>query len=223
MTTIAACLTYPNGTPIDGLSAKIDKVWGPPKPVNGKFGLTSVQNVSFTDVAGAKIRASVWGHHDLTPDTGRDVTIQAHNGKGIKVVHKPWTDKNGVAQPGIELEISKDIVFQMPVVGESAAPAPAKAPQTAIASNPSPSGAVFGATVGMAINNAVLSLNAQGLPITKKALWELASLIITVSRQLEAGNLHSDKPAPVVAAPVAPPVADVPHAQPNDVEDNIPF
>jgi hypothetical protein len=222
MTTIASCLTYPNGTPVDGLSVKIEKVWGPPKPVNGKFGLTSVQNISLTDVAGAKIRASVWGHHDLTPDTGRDVTIQAHNGKGIKVVHKPWTDKNGVAQPGIEVEISKDIVFQMPVVGGGVQPPRATAPQTAIASNPSPSGAVFGATVGMALNNAVSSLNAQGLPITKKALWELASLIITVSRQLEAGNLHSDKP-PVVAAPVAPPVADVPHAAQPEDDIDVPF
>jgi len=220
MTTITQCLMYPNGTPVDGLLVKLDKVWGPPKLLAGKFGPTSVQNISLVDVAGSKIRCSVWGHADLTSITGQDVALQSVNGKGIKVVHKPWTDKNGAAQPGIELEISKDVVFKTATMS-SGATTSVLVPQTAIAANPSPSGHVFGATVGMALNNAVLSLNAQGLPITKRALWELASLIITVSKQLEAGNLHSDKPQPVPQAP-----APVPEADPSEdsqSEDGVPF
>lgn len=224
MTTIAACLTYPNGTPIDGLLCKIDKVWAPPTPVNGKFGPTSVQNISLSDVAGNKIRCSVWGHHDLTANQGQDVALQSKNGKGIKVVHKPYTDKNGAQNPGIGLEISKDIVFQIPsVVGLKAPQAPVgqpvTAPQTAIPSNPSPSGAIRGEKVGMALNNACNSLSAEGIEITKETLWKRASLIITVGNQLEAGNLFGSA-VPVVAAPpaqLAPPMPVLP-ADPADSE-----
>ena len=152
MTTISQCLTLPNGTPIDGLLVKIDKVWAPPKQINGKFGPTSVQNVSLADVAGNKIRASVWGHADLTPTVGQEVALQSNNGKGIKVMHKPYTDKNGATQPGIELEISKDIGFQSPVVGGKApVQAAYNAPQSPIAGNPSPSGGIRGEKVGMAV------------------------------------------------------------------------
>lgn len=224
MTTIAACLTYPNGTPIDGLLCKIDKVWGPPREFAGKFGPTSVQNISLSDVAGNKIRCSVWGHHDLTANQGQDVALQSKNGKGIKVVHKPYTDKNGAQNPGIGLEISKDIVFQIPsVVGLKAAQAPVgqpvTAPQTAIPSNPSPSGAIRGEKVGMALNNACNSLSAEGIEITKESLWKRASLIITVGNQLEAGNLFGavEAKAPV-APPVQAPVVEPEPAGPDDEE-----
>lgn len=227
MTTIAQALSYPNGTPVDGLLVKIDKVWGPPKPVNGKYGQTSVQNISLIDVAGNKIRCSVWGKPDLTPNTGHDVAIQATNGKGLKVVHKPWTDKNGVAQKGIELEISKDVNLQLGMQAGVGAQATAPAgPQAPIPSIPSPSGAIRGEKVGMALNNACNSLASEGVAITKKSLWERASLIILVGNQLEAGNLYSDKPvaAPVVTPPPPPP-ANVPHEPaPVEADDaDVPF
>ena len=220
MTTIAQCNTFPNGTPIDGLLVKIDKVWAPPKQINGKFGPTSVQNISLIDVAGNKIRASVWGHADLTPNAGQDVALQSNNGKGIKVMHKPYTDKNGATQPGIELEISKDIVFQMPVSGgaKQTAPAPVygNAPQTPVPANPSQSGAIRGEKVGMALNNACNSLASEGVQITKKSLWERASLIILVGNELEKGNVYGEKTV-VVEAPKQAPV--VPASPPPQVVD----
>lgn len=220
MTTIAQALTYPNGTPVDGLLVKIDKVWGPPKPVAGKFGPTSVQNISLIDVAGNKIRCSVWGKPDLTPNTGYDVAIQSVNGKGLKVVHKPWNDKNGVAQKGIELEISKDVSIQLGAqAGVGAQATPPASQQTPIPSIPSPSGAIRGEKVGCALNNAVNSLVAEKIAITKKSLWERASLIILVGNQLEAGNLYSDKPvAAPVATPPPPPPVNVPH-EPAPADD----
>jgi hypothetical protein len=226
MTTIAQCLTFPNGTPIDGLLVKIDKVWAPPKQINGKFGPTSVQNVSLADISGNKIRASVWGHADLTPNVGQDVALQSNNGKGIKVMHKPYTDKNGTTQPGIELEISKDIVFQSPAIGGKApAPAAHNAPQAPVASNPSQSGGIRGEKVGMALNNACNSLSSEGIQITKKSLWERASLIILVGNELEKGNVYGEKTVVVEApkqAPVVPVSPEPVDADPSDGED-VPF
>jgi hypothetical protein len=51
---------------------------------------------------------------------------------------------------------------------------------------------VFGATVGMALNNVVSECGNTGVPVTEDVLWKRASMYIRVAQRLESGDLHSD-------------------------------
>jgi ribosomal protein L4 len=52
---------------------------------------------------------------------------------------------------------------------------------------------IEGVTVGMAINKAVDTLNAQQLAVTELAVWQIASRLIRVATRLQAGELHASE------------------------------
>lgn len=52
---------------------------------------------------------------------------------------------------------------------------------------------IEGVTVGMAINKAVDTLNAQQLGVTEEAVWRIASRLIRVATRLQAGELHASE------------------------------
>jgi hypothetical protein len=108
------------------------------------------------------------------------------SGPGIK----RGDDYNGKAN----VIIGDKVVFK--AVGEPTptqpapeAPEPRKSDSRPI---PAPS-RVEGVTVGMAINKAVDTLNAQELGVTEEAVWRIASRLIRVATRLQAGDLHASE------------------------------
>lgn len=70
------------------------------------------------------------------------------------------------------------------------APQPEEPRKTDSRPVPAPS-RVEGVTVGMAINKAVDTLNANDLAVTELAVWQIASRLIRVAGRLQAGDLHT--------------------------------
>ena len=179
-----------------------------------KAKLADPQNPSVT------IGATAWGT-DFTSKLGKVVHF---SGKGITLTSYKETN---------ELTIGDKTNVR--VVG-SHAPAAALATATTASAptgaRPATLGVIHGATVGMAINQAMAALlpSYAGADITKDSafsrdLYTLASDIIRVSLHLEQGNLapspkdrakansqnaDADEPAPEQAAPPAPPPPPAP-------------
>ena len=108
------------------------------------------------------------------------------SGPGIK----RGDDYNGKAN----VIIGDKVVFK--AVGESAPTQPTPEPEEPRKSEAKPVPApsrVEGVTVGMAINKAVDTLNAQELGVTEEAVWRIASRLIRVATRLQAGDLHASE------------------------------
>jgi hypothetical protein len=90
--------------------------------------------------------------------------------------------------------IGDKVVFK--AVGEptpsQTAPQPEEPRKSEAKPVPAPS-RVEGVTVGMAINKAVDTLNAQELGVTEEAVWRIASRLIRVATRLQAGDLHASE------------------------------
>ena len=108
------------------------------------------------------------------------------SGPGIK----RGDDYNGKAN----VVIGDKVVFK--AVGEptptETAPQPEEPRKSDSRPIPAPS-RVEGVTVGMAINKAVDTLNAQELGVTEEAVWRIASRLIRVATRLQAGDLHASE------------------------------
>jgi len=108
------------------------------------------------------------------------------SGPGIK----RGDDYNGKAN----VIIGDKVVFK--AVGEPTPSQPAPEPEeprkTDSRPTPAPS-RIEGVTVGMAINKAVDTLNAQQLAVTELAVWQIASRLIRVAQRLQAGDLHASE------------------------------
>lgn len=219
MTPISQIKTFPNKTPIDAVQAKIVAVYEYRK-MPSKFGPgeATAQNIELQDVAGNKIRASVWDHPDLTDHKDKEYVFHSgRQGKGIEVrdnTYKGVTNK--------ELSISKAGQLQYVEVYRAANPVPAGTPVPSPAA-PAPqtpangslgqgkaAGApiqINGAKVGMALNNATLILAHSGL-LAKLghdkilgAIKDLTMDIIELSNDLESGRAFIEEtpaPAPTV-------------------------
>jgi hypothetical protein len=108
------------------------------------------------------------------------------SGPGIK----RGDDYNGKAN----VVIGDKVVFK--AVGEPTPTETAPQPEEPrkIDSRPIPAPSrVEGVTVGMAINKAVDTLNAQELGVTEEAVWRIASRLIRVATRLQAGDLHASE------------------------------
>jgi hypothetical protein len=108
------------------------------------------------------------------------------SGPGIK----RGDDYNGKAN----VVIGDKVVFK--AVGEQTPTETAPQPEEPrkIDSRPIPAPSrVEGVTVGMAINKAVDTLNAQELGVTEEAVWRIASRLIRVATRLQAGDLHASE------------------------------
>jgi len=108
------------------------------------------------------------------------------SGPGIK----RGDDYNGKAN----VIIGDKVVFK--AVGEPTPTETAPQPEEPrkIDSRPIPAPSrVEGVTVGMAINKAVDTLNAQELGVTEEAVWRIASRLIRVATRLQAGDLHASE------------------------------
>ena len=176
------------------------------------------------DIAGAKIRVTVWDHPDMTEHKGKEYVFHAgKSGKGLEVRHGSFTSKqSGQTVNTVELSMSKAGQMQYvevykaqnPASGATPSPAAtevAVSPSRPIGSAPMP---INGAKVGMAINNAVNLIVADGTQFEDhKALMRqvgvIASDLIELSNWLEAGNSYHKKekkaepaPAPVVEEPI---------------------
>jgi len=213
MQSIPQVQNYPDQTPIDAIQITVSGVYERRTDV-GQY-KTSVQNADGVDVAGNKIRLDVWGHPDLTPLKGKEIVLHSVNGKGVKVKHSSYFSKKEnkeVKQVG--LEVSKAGQFQVVEVyhQQAGSEMPVKAvssPSEAIqtrgdtnlpvqAQNPvkgqeRANPGIFGATVGMSLNNAVHALTAVGQPLDEDNVWKLASKLIRVSQRLERGDLYQEK------------------------------
>ncbi len=198
-TTIAQIHTFPNGTPIEAVEGKLVAVYEYRPQPNGKFGPTTVQNAELADVAGNRLRLSVWGHPDLSVLKGDNLILQASKGKGVEVKHGSYNKANGETVKTVELTVGKAGTFQrvggpsQPNVGVSS---PTTAPDTQNqqkSANDQKRG-IYGATVGMAINVAVDLMKHDGDVATGAEDFEIrlqsaASKIIRVAQKLEAGEL----------------------------------
>lgn len=149
MRTIPECTNLPNGTPVDAVQGRL-KVFER-RPVNGKYGPTTVQKASLSDVADNRIRLEVWGHPDLIPMDGMEVVVFAggKGGKGLSIKHGSYkkADTGEVINTivnTIELNVSKLGQFQTVEIYRSTVAPSTVGPIAAIPANPSHSAAPAG-------------------------------------------------------------------------------
>lgn len=224
MQTIAQIRTYPNKAPVEAFQAKIVAVYEHRK-MPSKFGPgdTSAQNIELADIAGNKIRATVWEHPDLAEHKDKEYVFHAgRNGKGIEVRHGSYKNKTtGAEVKTVELSISKAGQLQFVEVYRSqnpnaGVPEAASAPVVASPGAGSPQAhkstpvPIHGAKVGMAINCATQFMVAADVEYSRVGLKRIAQEIIEVSNELEN---------PVEAVVEAKPVADMTHQE--KVEANL--
>ncbi len=183
--TITQILGLPDKCPIPQIQGKVTAAFEI-KQINNK----SKQDFILEDTTGASIRVSLWGHNaDANFYKGKEVILQAGGKGGLSV---------NVYNGKTNLNMSASCTFQMLAVHQ--AQTGTSGPSTtgviegttvnvAVTGNPSDPKPINGVTIGMAINNSCQSLTAMGEPLTKKRIWELASMIVGVSQHMEKGNL----------------------------------
>jgi hypothetical protein len=203
MITISQIKTFPNGTPVPAIQAKVVGVYDYKPLPDGKFGPTSVQNIELQDASGDKIRASVWKHQDLAYLKGNEVVVQGSSKGGIKVKHGSY-EKGGTIVQSIDLEISGAAKFE-PLSAQAPRQSPQPSPLgVAVISSPSQTPPRYraGQQVGMALNNAGAILAAAGVlpddPNFKAALKKAAQAFLDVADELEQA------PVTPVATPASP-------------------
>lgn len=201
MHTIAQCLNYPDGTPVDSVQGILSKVY-PTKSIPGQYGTRTVQNAEFSDIGGNKIALSVWEHPDLTELQGRDLiltSLKSGKNSGVVVKHESYVVKKdgpdkGKTKTKICLSVNKTGVFQNVEVHSGPAPSQpnqsidvTEAVEINIKADKRP---IEGVLAGMAINKACDFLVASGEGPDPKRIYEVASDIIRVSQHIQKGNLH---------------------------------
>ncbi len=204
MNNLKEILGFPNGTPIEAVQAKLDRVYDY-KSMTTKFGPTTVQAIMLADGAGNKIRASVWGHPDMKEQEGGEFIFSGgKGGKGLIVKIGTYEDK-----PTIELSMSKAGTMQFIQTYHAqngtkpaeALPEPAKAPIPAGQGpdthlnpivRPTP---INGAKVGGVLHDAVALLVASEdiTAASREDIVEgvkgLAVLLLRLSNDLESGAI----------------------------------
>jgi len=216
MLKITEILNFPDGTPVDAVQGKISAVY-PARTVTNPKGSSTVQNAELSDIAGNKIKLTVWDHPDLTPLKDNEYVLHNTGDKrypGIKVKHGSYVaskdgrnHKVGDTVKTIELNVNKHGCFQHIEVYNQSKPAgatPAAPASKPVAAEPGPdvphpypqavkAQGIHGATVGMAVKAALDILAHNGEPITIDSIrgtaYEVASEIIRLSQKLEAGRL----------------------------------
>lgn len=224
MQTIKSMLGFPNGTPIDAVTARIAKVYKR-KEINTTYGPKTIQDGYLEDASGGKIKFKAWSHPDLSALEGKEFVIHANGkGKGLRVVHESYVGANG-PKTDILLEVGKDGQFQLVAVYKQTnglpealeaeqAPAPAPAAQNPVKAKETPkteqtdkqSGKVYvhGATAGAAHNKAVDLLIAAGgvnLSTLEEDVVNIGAKLVRAAQRLESGD--QDDTAPKAAAPTA--------------------
>lgn len=205
MQNLADIINLPEGTVIDAVQVKVAAVYERKTGV-GKTGQSTVQSCELQDGLGNKLRASCWDHPDLTPLRGKELVLHSTQGQrglaGVAVRFNTYNNKTSV-----ELTVSRAGQFQLVEV-HSASTSPAKAlsrPVEAVQApdhskvaakvKDAPTGqgtgkaGIYGATVGMALNNAQAECASTGEAPTEEAIWQKASKYIRVAQKLEAGDL----------------------------------
>lgn len=211
MQTIKACLGFPDGTPIDALTARIAKVYKR-KEIPTKYGDKAIQDGYLEDASGGKIKFKAWQHPDLASLEGKEFVIHADGkGKGLLVKHESYTSANG-PKTDILIEIGKVGQFQHVAVfnqskgtpeaqtgsqvsaPQPAAPSPVKAKETPMATH-SEKAYVHGATAGAAHNKAVDILIATGAikdslghGTLEQDVVSIGASLVRAAQRLEAGD-----------------------------------
>lgn len=229
---IPSLLQFPDQTPVDAVQGVVAFVYER-NVRKTQYGEKPVQSCTLKDIAGNSIRVTCWEHPDLLPLKGKEVVLHSTNGKGVKVKHGSYVVKKdgpdkGTTKKTVELDVGKAGCFQTievynQITGGNAAPqSPANAPSAALEakSPPTPShhtpqasepvktdsragSPIFGATVGMAINQACSYLIAKEDNLDPQRVWIIASDIIRIAKRLESGDLYV-KPEPIHGNPAAP-------------------
>lgn len=246
MQSIASILNFPDGTPIDAVQGRITAVY-PSKTFAGRNGPATVQNAELSDIAGNKIKLVVWEHPDLGPLKDKEFVLhntsqkKAYPGLQIQIgsfVAKKdgKSHKAGDTVKTFELKVTKEGCFQHIEVYNQNKPAgsPAATPPAATERAPearsggqvggsAQTGYINGASVGMAVNNAVkIICDIEGyVPETfAKQLFTIASDIIRVSRHMENGNLAPKAEAAPAKTTAVAYSAPTPDAGPDE---DVPF
>lgn len=207
MTTIPQILTWPDQAVVDATQVVVSGVYDR-KERSGAHGPYTVQNAEVSDVAGNKMRISVWNHPDISSLKGKEVILHSNQRKGklagVKVKHGSYKNKNSEEVKTVELEVSKDGTFQYVEVykannGDSS-PSTAPTPSAATQTSPAPSSGstghqnrIHGASVGMAINQACTYLIHHGEELNPKEVFRIASGLVKVAQHMEDGHLYEDK------------------------------
>jgi len=137
------------------------------------------------------------GGSDLSALNRKTVVI---SGKGNKAKYATEKDASGnyVETGEVSFGIGKNGIVEVDELGtpveNQVSPGASKPSQQP--SSPLQGGAIFGATVGMGINNAALDFRALGDSTKdwtqdqlKAFIWERASTYVRISQHMEAGNL----------------------------------
>ncbi len=204
MQTITAIQSFPNGTPIDSVQAKVTAVYERREIKGGQYGDTTVQKAQISDVAGNKMYIEAWGHPNLDKLKDMEVVIHAGGqGKGVKVKHNTYTPKGKTeSKTDVMLEVSKVGQFQtVAVFNQNSAPTAPQAPvatKTPVTVQNSPKAPglagkpIHGATAGLATNQAITILLASGnfkLTTLEEDIVEIGGKIARAALRLEAGEI----------------------------------
>lgn len=225
MQTIQALLGFPNGTPIDAVTARLTKVYKR-KDITTTYGPKTIQDGYLEDASGGKIKFKAWSHPDLTPLEGKEFVIHADGkGKGLVVKHETYNGANG-QKTDILLEVGKTGAFQVVAVYDAhkapngapaaqVAPTPTPAPQNPVKGQETPNAGqalvgyngktVHGATAGAAHNKAVDILIHTGTlnPATlEQDVVSLGAKLVRAAQRLEAGDQGVTAATPKPGAPV---------------------
>ncbi len=212
-------LSFPNGTPIDAVQARIEKAFAR-RTITTAYGEKTIQDGFLVDGTGAKIKFKAWEHPELGQLEGKEFVIHASSqGKGLKVVHESYKAKDGTQKNDIVLEVGKMGQFQhvavysqtnglpvpeAPKVAQPPSPsAPGPAKVVIVAAQAKPT-TIHGATAGLAANKAVEILIATGYikeSLMKHSLEadivDIGGQIVKAALRMEAGDLGAVKPVAV--------------------------
>jgi hypothetical protein len=195
MQTIKNALTFPSGTPIDSLQAKIGKVYPRQDIPNGIYGPTSVQSAYIEDATGNKMKFKIWGHPDIAKLEGTEVVFQAgKGGKGLLVKQDTYTVKSGPnagqQKTDVILEAGKSSTIQNVGVFHNTAPATSSQAPSAPVAQPKQSGPIHGATAGEATKLAVEILIKEGQAAKLSQSGELEDVIVKIGVQIARAHLR---------------------------------
>jgi hypothetical protein len=224
MQQINALKTFPSGTPIDAVQAKISKAYERKDIPNGTYGPTSVQSAVIEDAGGNKMKIKVWGHPDIAKLEGQEVVIHAgKGGKGLVVKHETYTlskgPKAGQTVTHVLVEAGRTSQFQTVAVfhqsnpqaaspavggGSVGAPAPATSQVIGHAGNP-----IHGATAGEATKLAMELLIATGQAADMASEGTLENTLVKIGVQIARAHLRIEKGDEVRGAVVQSPAKAV--------------
>lgn len=235
MQSISKMMGYPDGTPIDKTSFKIESA-RPRRETNGQYGPSSVQNGVAVDSDGSRIPIVVWKHPDITPMIGKHVLVSSSKPGDLAV-------KLGKEYQGnrpLELHINQKATFQLVALGQGQAAAAADKTNTgamsdqpvarAVASNPFIHGATAGEATKLVCEALISTGNFETLAVEGKltdVIIKWGSQIVKGHLALEAGqgiNLATEPVKSTARATPAPSVAPAVDPNSGEVDDNqIPF